>query len=221
MNKNPPTGLSPRVRGSRLPQTLEPRDGGSIPACAGEPLSSKRHSTSSQVYPRVCGGAANPAQIRERIDGLSPRVRGSLFSVYQPEPRLRSIPACAGEPTRPLPSTRKCQVYPRVCGGASTTWTVPHDQPGLSPRVRGSHRGFWRHRDARGSIPACAGEPRFLTEQSARERVYPRVCGGADGGACVGETVRGLSPRVRGSPASSEPAISRRGSIPACAGEPR
>ena len=49
-------GLSPRVRGNRLPSRAVIPYGGSIPACAGEPtplLNSRRWVA---VYPRVCGG---------------------------------------------------------------------------------------------------------------------------------------------------------------------
>ena len=49
-------GLSPRVRGNpgRTPRTVSPT--GSIPACAGEPVSSRTGELSQRVYPRVCGG---------------------------------------------------------------------------------------------------------------------------------------------------------------------
>ena len=71
---------------------------------------------------------------------------------------------------------------------------------GLSPRVRGNpgHRPeSWQ---PRGSIPACAGEPRGGILWNPIERVYPRVCGG---------TSRSRLGRS-----------SMSGSIPACAGEP-
>ena len=49
-------GLSPRVRGNLSGFYEVTLRGGSIPACAGEPL--RRHSIPSliEVYPRVCGG---------------------------------------------------------------------------------------------------------------------------------------------------------------------
>ncbi len=51
-------GPSPRVRGSRWPPILETSLLGSIPACAGEPLSLSCSALSLSVHPRVCGGAA-------------------------------------------------------------------------------------------------------------------------------------------------------------------
>ena len=96
-------GLSPRVRGK--PTGLSRP--GSIPACAGEPsfrpksarpgkgLSPRvrgnrtvniQPTPVTRVYPRVCGGT----------DGAS-SPRAGVYEVRYP----RSIPACAGEPTKP------------------------------------------------------------------------------------------------------------------------
>ena len=69
-----------------------------------------------------------------------------------------------------------------------------------------------------GSIPACAGEPRCAATEPICWRVYPRVCGGTVSWIMAPVPASGLSPRVRG---GTIPAcISRRRSIPACAGEP-
>ena len=51
-------------------------------------------------------------------------------------------------------------------------------------------------------------------------RVYPRVCGGTVHDDHTAEIANGLSPRVRGNRRGPTPAPGRRGSIPACAGEP-
>ena len=71
-----------------------------------------------------------------------------------------------------------------------------------------------------GSIPACAGEPAKPAPARAAGQVYPRVCGGT---AILGleiATQMGLSPRVRGNPATARASSGCGGSIPACAGEP-
>ena len=111
-------------------------------------------------------------------------------------------------------------VYPRVCGGAVSGEQWAHSPSGLSPRVRGAlepemERGVpWglspRVRGSRraagrpgrrpGSIPACAGEPKGWCASGASAGVYPRVCGGALEVVLQAFLVRGLSPRVRGSP---------------------
>ena len=149
-------GLSPRVRGNPRPRPSRNCGHRSIPACAGEPSTSRGRTARSTVYPRVCGGTTDAMPASAAAVGLSPRVRGNRADDQQRALDMRSIPACAGEPRR------------------SRCWG-----PGLSPRVRGNHvqlrRGGWfrglspRVRgnlvpipdvgDFVGSIPACAGEP--------------------------------------------------------------
>ncbi len=91
---------------------------------------------------------------------------------------------------------------------------------GRSPRVRGSPHPSYRRSPSRGSIPACAGEPEILRGALKLERVDPRVCGGARSRERSRPRMTGRSPRVRGSPESRRRSAPRRGSIPACAGEP-
>ena len=110
-------GLSPRVRGNRLEHAGADCDGGSIPACAGEPdLRSAGHSR-SMVYPRVCGGTSRVAGHSTCLSGLSPRVRGNHIHFQHGASIGRSIPACAGEPRRGRYGVLHRWVYPRVCGG--------------------------------------------------------------------------------------------------------
>ena len=93
-----PQGLSPRVRGNPGPRVRRSEYAGSIPACAGEPYSSRNHHEQSRVYPRVCGGTSNICSRHLSISGLSPRVRGNPVSLSFRIAALGSIPACAGEP---------------------------------------------------------------------------------------------------------------------------
>ena len=111
-------------------------------------------------------------------------------------------------------------VYPRVCGGTLAVALPPHDDPGLSPRVRGNRHGAQHTHRFAGSIPACAGEPCCRRTNCSRSRVYPRVCGGTEGEPIEAEAMVGLSPRVRGNPVEAHRPFHFRGSIPACAGEP-
>ena len=193
---------------------------GSIPACAGEPLTCLAQDEQSRVYPRVCGGAGRSRRWPVDRSGLSPRVRGSLWRGHLPGPEHGSIPACAGEPRR-CPQTGRFQgVYPRVCGGAQPRRPVLPLDLGLSPRVRGSRVWERGRRCLDGSIPACAGEPSPAPEGSYWGGVYPRVCGGASVKPIPPFIWAGLSPRVRGSPWRWHLTRGPAGSIPACAGEP-
>ena len=146
-------------------------------------------------------------------------------------------------------------VYPRVCGGTTTMYCLHSIGNGLSPRVRGNLesiplddaklglsprvRGNRTRTYARGSIPACAGEPRpkshcggsthrrsipacagepsGLTERNANLRVYPRVCGGTHYGTLWEPKQMGLSPRVRGNLGSRSRRDETLPVIPACA----
>ena len=152
-------GLSPRVRGNpseTVSDSVVPR---SIPACAGEPCSTAACWHLRRVYPRVCGGTWVVLMDITGAQGLSPRVRGNLQSrPYEPGFK-RSIPACAGEPTRCEMCLTARQVYPRVCGGTYHNGTEVSHGSGLSPRVRGNHLAVLLHNETVRSIPACAGEP--------------------------------------------------------------
>ena len=193
---------------------------GSIPACAGEPRRRWTRLRHAGVYPRVCGGTAVSLPRRARQRGLSPRVRGNLGAHQRLKLDDGSIPACAGEPVRESGGGEQMGVYPRVCGGTPVLLSVSSVFEGLSPRVRGNRGHRLRHLRGRGSIPACAGEPRIECLPRSHHGVYPRVCGGTRRRGARRWALRGLSPRVRG---NQLPELVRRhvvGSIPACAGEP-
>ena len=70
-------GLSPRVRGKPYSWAAGSALGRSIPACAGEALTSMPTCSIWTVYPRVCGGSSGRRHHQRR--------------------QRRSIPACAGE----------------------------------------------------------------------------------------------------------------------------
>ena len=149
--------------------------------------------------PRVCGGTAHSAAPTAGCSGLSPRVRGNPAPAALHCRFRRSIPACAGEPTRISPTNTRRPVYPRVCGGTLREASASEARLGLSPRVRGNR---------------CASRLRL----AQRPGVYPRVCGGTAPG-CIGKSwERGLSPRVRGNRGQRRQGAWRRRSIPACAG---
>ena len=193
-------GLSPRVRGKRIPTGCWPMRWRSIPACAGETPGRQPFSSSEGVYPRVCGGNPPAGRGCHQPRGLSPRVRGKRITPYPRGTSLGSIPACAGETLSISAVTSRGTVYPRVCGGNHYRSPAPPPGCGLSPRVRGKLRWRWGLAAPRGSIPACAGETRCRLHPSGASRVYPRVCGGNRTPSSPRSAARGLSPRVRGKP---------------------
>ncbi len=218
----------------------EQRRPGSIPACAGEPSRRTPRRGARRVDPRVCGGARERSPDAGEGHGRSPRVRGSLVAARLRDHVMGSIPAGAGEPPSCVRNTISARVDPRVCGGAAVAPDLQRPAGGRSPRVRGSHPRWSRGPAPRGSIPACAGsralrhlpngrvgsipacagEPGCASCGARTRRVDPRVCGGAATIAANLCPSSGRSPRVRGSRAAIRASRGRRGSIPACAGEP-
>ena len=213
-------GLSPRVRGNLNPPHQVAVDDGSIPACAGEPPAHIAVARIGWVYPRVCGGTDLVALIELDRLGLSPRVRGNLGTSCGDSGKGGSIPACAGEPPVGAAARAGGRVYPRVCGGTCTRRECRLLDRGLSPRVRGNPVVFSTTKNAKGSIPACAGEPPSGRRSFQRTWVYPRVCGGTAAARDADGLLQGLSPRVRGNPGGTFYGYAPIGSIPACAGEP-
>ena len=96
-------GLSPPTRGNLLPTSPLFRSAGSIPAHAGEPVGDAQLDVTSRVYPRPRGGTWRKYPPCISATGLSPPTRGNPPSVRLIRPRLRSIPAHAGEPSRGSP----------------------------------------------------------------------------------------------------------------------
>ena len=191
-------GLSPRVRGNRILLISLRNLKGSIPACAGEPWCGCDAPRRPRVYPRVCGGTNDALDEEVLPEGLSPRVRGNRKAAGRRRTSLRSIPACAGEPSETRGSTSGEPVYPRVCGGTLVLLAARCPHQGLSPRVRGNHFSVVPVASYLRSIPACAGEPFGLAEGRVGGKVYPRVCGGTVAALRDRAAVQGLSPRVRG-----------------------
>ena len=168
----------------------------------------------------MCGGSVLSRLRRGNPTGLSPRVRGIQDRRGNTVLHRGSIPACAGDPCPRSVRHARSRVYPRVCGGSPCGPRDKMAEQGLSPRVRGILRRVAAASRDFGSIPACAGDPSMRRSFTRISWVYPRVCGGSMDGEMSGWQVTGLSPRVRGIHASGSCGSGRRGSIPACAGDP-
>ena len=195
-------GLSPRVRGNLCCKHPVVVSRGSIPASAGEPVTSIPPSIIMRVYPRECGGTAPGSSATSTGQGLSPRVRGNLVCFHGCCKNVRSIPASAGEPLGLFSTHSGPGVYPRECGGTPRLPLLPRLHLGLSPRVRGNRETAVSRPKVDGSIPASAGEPEGAAVHDVVCQVYPRECGGTLPRRSFGCADGGLSPRVRGNPVS-------------------
>ena len=221
VHSRPGEGRSPRGRGSRVRQGLEPGTKGSIPAWAGEPYRITPTGGDTRVDPRVGGGAGDRVAQACALEGRSPRGRGSHDRRAVEANPDGSIPAWAGEPTIASSARDQGAVDPRVGGGAPRVPLRLVGRRGRSPRGRGSRVRQGGGVAAQGSIPAWAGEPAQARPSSLTAGVDPRVGGGAKMFGRADERQEGRSPRGRGSPLGDEPVPTRVRSIPAWAGEPR
>ena len=218
--RSDPSGLSPPTRGNPVFSLYVNAPVRSIPAHAGEPCDADTILIKCRVYPRPRGGTAAMADIPATRFGLSPPTRGNPGGEVPALPRVGSIPAHAGEPSRSPRQRLTVWVYPRPRGG--TAWAIDGSEPttGLSPPTRGNRRRAERRTTLHRSIPAHAGEPAGRAHIPNREGVYPRPRGGTAKPMTKATESDGLSPPTRGNrpPLSRSPPRFR--SIPAHAGEP-
>ena len=213
-------GLSPHVRGNLHHATEDRVLRGSIPACTGKPPTGCCRSSTVTVYPRMYGETAVNLTGRDRWSGLSPHVRGNLFSKSGAAALAGSIPACTGKPPLRTLHPAGPQVYPRMYGETASTRRHDNGAVGLSPHVRGNPSPAIPSARAPGSIPACTGKPGARRRQALRHRVYPRMYGETPRFQSGEVMISGLSPHVRGNRVAVEIDRTGRRSIPACTGKP-
>ena len=160
---NQDQGLSPRLRGNPRPFWCRFKEGGSIPAPAGEPPRTSPTTCPARVYPRACGGTEDLLDTDGIVAGLSPRLRGNQGLAFFGICCMGSIPAPAGEPQQRIRELECQKVYPRACGGTFVELTTRGKRKGLSPRLRGNLQKHVKIGAREGSIPAPAGEPASVT----------------------------------------------------------
>ena len=90
------SGSSPRARGTAGSPPSVAFGGRFIPACAGNSSQTKFTSSASPVHPRVRGEQGDVDRRVVAVAGSSPRARGTDGGWLHGVPRLRFIPACAG-----------------------------------------------------------------------------------------------------------------------------
>ena len=214
-------GLSPRVWGSPAAHGRHIVRVRSIPTCVGQPGPGERAARSGPVYPHVCGAASCGRAGDRRGRGLSPRVWGSQRGRGSNKRTAGSIPTCVGQPSWLSFCKPFRKVYPHVCGAANPTRRTIIRHRGLSPRVWGSQDLTDCLGKCIRSIPTCVGQPSLSGLNRRMHRVYPHVCGAANGGKSISGLPYGLSPRVWGSPQHHSRLDKCQGSIPTCVGQPQ
>ena len=130
-------GSSPRVRGTDVPAQAVLRDGGIIPARAGNSFQFRVRTIDTRDHPRACGEQYFRQYGKTWYEGSSPRVRGTVSVLSLIAHMAGIIPARAGNSM-----TLVCEI--RVGSGSS-------------PRVRGTAHIEKIRIMNDGIIPARAG----------------------------------------------------------------
>ena len=191
-------GSSPRMRGTFLRRVPERHVRRFIPADAGN-IPPTRHSPSSgPVHPRGCGEhTPDPALTIERT-GSSPRMRGTYLRHGTGFPGIRFIPADAGNIPIVVSMSTRHPVHPRGCGEHHGYERFINLITGSSPRMRGTLLITLVPLVALRFIPADAGNMTEKKQLNASLLVHPRGCGEHCSRSTAGLSMRGSSPRMRG-----------------------
>ena len=108
------------------------------------------------------------------------------------------IPAGAGNMRQEKQTMSSHRAHPRGCGEHRDSRVPRYRRLGSSPRVRGTSRSMERAVIRYGLIPAGAGNMSAEEALEELERAHPRGCGEHFGRIAADNSLKGSSPRVRG-----------------------
>ena len=128
-----------------------------IPAHAGNTQKEIQRPKADQDHPRACGEHSRAYGHRASQTGSSPRMRGTLVIALRPESCMRIIPAHAGNTAAGLTQQQEPGDHPRACGEHYVQKYTIFDNPGSSPRMRGTRYSNQRRTRCNRIIPAHAG----------------------------------------------------------------
>ena len=109
------------------------------------------------VYPHACGERFPLGIHREMIDGLSPRLWGTVPSGYATGDAQRFIPTPVGNGLTEIHSITHHPVYPHACGERCQYKTEFLCRYGLSPRLWGTVQALFDEANAERFIPTPVG----------------------------------------------------------------
>ena len=186
------------MRGKLVVRFCEVFLGRIIPARAGQTACYMQSYCLSPDHPRACGANCGCCCGCWLVCGSSPRVRGKPAGSCRVPPRLRIIPARAGQ-TRPdtCPLLGRSD-HPRACGANLTPTGSNMVGLGSSPRVRGKPLDLLVAVVDLRIIPARAGQTRHSMRRIPAIADHPRACGANAAYFCTVALESGSSPRVRG-----------------------
>ena len=131
-------GLSPLARGNPPRPCFRRRLSGPIPARAGQPTTYWVPPGVSRAYPRSRGATVFAPLNDGLVQGLSPLARGNRLGEGFTLPRIRPIPARAGQPPCAVHGCGLRRAYPRSRGATFRCHVARLFWRGLSPLARGN-----------------------------------------------------------------------------------
>ena len=130
--------------------------------------------------------------------GSSPHTRGTRIPRHPSSPKIRFIPACAGNAGSGVSSSSVSPVHPRMRGERSAGGRPAWACLGSSPHARGTRQGVPPLSEALRFIPACAGNAGTSPASTARHSVHPRMRGERGLVGVLKPPGGGSSPHTRG-----------------------
>ena len=118
-------GLSPRVWGNPLTDSVRLVIEGPIPTRVGEPRYRTAQCAGSWAYPHACGGTSAACIDTSSNVGLSPRVWGNRTGDRVVCGRDGPIPTRVGEPAVEGLRAGRARAYPHACGGTCNRVGAP------------------------------------------------------------------------------------------------
>ena len=211
-------GSSPRGRGTRRRSHRGRDHRRIIPAWAGNARKSTAPGGSSPDHPRVGGERISITSVTFGNDGSSPRGRGTRLAHGGRRPRIRIIPAWAGNAASGSRRSGRPSDHPRVGGERTLLCYDSGCHGGSSPRGRGTHGNQIRVGHFQRIIPAWAGNASTTARSRRPATDHPRVGGERFTARQSSACFSGSSPRGRGTRPRARSRGPRRRIIPAWAG---
>ena len=174
--------------------------------------------TRTAAHPHVCGEHSYNSAVAVYDHGSSPRMRGTQTRQNTRAISARLIPTYAGNTCTRFAVMRALTAHPHVCGEHAARAPYVQEDPGSSPRMRGTHIGTPQQRGATRLIPTYAGNTPAGVPGGGACQAHPHVCGEHVNPRADPRERAGSSPRMRGTPASAMPPMTASRLIPTYAG---
>ena len=198
--KPPGGGSSPHTRGTHDVCLIDTPPSRFIPAYAGNARRRRCPSRPVSVHPRIRGERSGNGKRLIRSIGSSPHTRGTRIPIPLPSPKIRFIPAYAGNANWLCAYWRTSSVHPRIRGERQFARQNTLYAKGSSPHTRGTPGTMRRQPYPVRFIPAYAGNAMSRSSASGPRTVHPRIRGERSRASRSSITRRGSSPHTRGTP---------------------